>query len=216
MYSAKMSNILPKRRGLIFVLSSPSGAGKTSIARALRQSDANIALSVSVTTRPKRPGEVDGKDYRFVSLETFEHMVSEGKFLEHATVFGNRYGTPKDAVEQALSSGHDMLFDIDWQGVQQLDQTGRRDLVSVFILPPSMQALEHRLRTRAQDPEDVVQRRMQEASSELSHWAEYDYAIVNDVLDDTVESVKKILEVERLKRHRQLTIADFVSTLRTS
>ena len=169
-----------------------------------------------MTTRPKRPGEINGKDYTFVSLETFKRMVSEGKFLEHATVFGNRYGTPKDAVEHALSSGHDMLFDIDWQGVQQLDHTGRRDLVSVFILPPSIEALEHRLRTRAQDPEDVVQRRMKEASSELSHWAEYDYAIVNDVLDETVKTVKKILEVERLKRHRQLTIADFVSTLRAS
>lgn len=191
-----------ERRGLMLVLSSPSGAGKTSISRALLEGDADIALSVSVTTRPPRPGEVDGRDYTFIDATAFERLAAEDRLLEHAQVFGNRYGTPRDAVERALSQGRDMLFDVDWQGARQLRDNARADVASVFILPPTMTALEDRLRRRAQDAEDVVQRRMAEARSEMSHWDEYDYVVVNHDLDDSVATVRAILAFERVRRRR--------------
>ncbi|MBX9633890.1 MAG: guanylate kinase, partial [Magnetospirillum sp.] len=163
------------RRGLMLVLSSPSGAGKSTIARALLEQDAHIAMSVSCTTRQPRPGEVDGKDYHFVTVEKFQQMVEAGQFLEHARVFDNYYGTPRGPVEDALASGRDVLFDIDWQGTQQLGQNARADLVTVFILPPSVEELERRLHTRAQDSAEVVAKRMAKAGDEMSHWFEYDY-----------------------------------------
>jgi guanylate kinase len=168
-----------RRRGLMLVLSSPSGAGKTTISRHLLPADDHIDLSVSATTRPKRPNEIDGVDYHFVDQETFDAMVAGDEFLEHAHVFGHSYGTPRAAVEEALEAGDDVLFDIDWQGTQQLAEKAANDLVRIFILPPSTGELERRLRSRAQDPEEVVQGRMAKAADEMSHWAEYDYIIVN-------------------------------------
>ncbi|HVY12919.1 MAG TPA: guanylate kinase [Alphaproteobacteria bacterium] len=198
------------RRGLMLVLSSPSGAGKTTIARAILQSDDNTTMSVSCTTRKKRPGEVAGVDYHFIEAEKFNLMVNRGEFLEHATVFGNMYGTPRDPVEKTLGVGGDVLFDIDWQGTQQLAEKAREDLVSVFILPPSAQELERRLIARAQDDKSEIQRRMQKASDEMSHWAEYDYVIVNHDITESVNKVKGILQSERLRRRRQVGLADFV------
>lgn len=198
------------RRGLMFVLSSPSGAGKSTLSRLLLADDSNIVMSVSATTRPPRPGETDGKDYYFVDQSRFDAMVQEDAFLEWAHVFSNRYGTPRGPVETALALGRDVLFDIDWQGTQQIAQKAQGDLVRVFILPPSMAALEHRLRSRAQDSEDVIQGRMARAADEISHWAEYDYVLVNDDLERCLSQVKTILAAERLKRARQTGLVEFV------
>ena len=197
----------------MLVLSSPSGAGKTSISRALLARDGNLSLSVSATTRPQRQGETDGKDYHFVATEDFEALIVADELLEHARVFGHLYGTPKAPVEAALSSGRDVLFDVDWQGTQQLAERARDDLVSVFILPPSTEELEQRLRSRARDPEDVVQSRMAKAADEMSHWAEYDYVIVNRDFEDSIVEVQAILAAERLRRERQVGLGAFVKTL---
>ena len=202
------------RRGLMLVLSSPSGAGKTTISRALLDRDDNLSLSISATTRPKRPGEVSGRDYQFVDPAEFNLMVNRRELLEHAKVFGHYYGTPRVPVEAALNDGRDVLFDIDWQGTQQLAQSARDDLVSVFILPPSMDELERRIRARAQDTEEVVLARMGKASDEMSHWAEYDYIIVNQDFEDSVRNVEAILTAERLRRTRQVGLTDFVKRLR--
>ena len=202
-----------KRRGLMLVLSSPSGAGKTTLSRRLLESDSNIAMSVSATTRTKRPDEVDGRDYFFVSDEKFQLMAKAGEFLEHAVVFGHHYGTPRKPVLEALAQGRDVLFDIDWQGTQQLRQQVREDVVTVFVLPPSREELERRLHTRAQDSAEVVARRMAKANDEISHWAEYDYVIVNDDIDRAHACVETILAAERLKRARQPGIPAFVETL---
>ena len=202
------------RRGLMLVLSSPSGAGKTTISRALLKGDRNLTMSVSVTTRRKRPGEVEGQDYFFIDPTEFNLMVNRGELLEYAKVFGNYYGTPKGPVEQALTDGRDVLFDIDWQGTQQLKASARADLVSVFILPPSTAELEKRLRTRAQDSAKVVAERMAKAADEMSHWAEYDYIIVNRDVNESVVRVEAILAAERLRRDRQVGLSDFVKGLR--
>jgi guanylate kinase len=202
-----------KRRGLMLVLSSPSGAGKTTISRRLLAQEDNLALSISATTRPPREGERNGVDYQFVDHATFERMVEEDAFLEHARVFGNLYGTPRAPVEQALQDGRDVLFDIDWQGTQQLRESARDDLVSVFILPPSTDELERRLRERAQDPEDVVRQRMAKATDEMSHWAEYDYIVVNEHVERSVGKVTAILQAERLRRDRQTGLRSFVDRL---
>ena len=203
-----------ERRGLMFVLSSPSGAGKTTISRSLLERDDNISLSVSVTTRPKRPGEIDGKDYFFVDPTEFNLMLNRQELLEHAKVFGHYYGTPKRAVQDALSAGRDVLFDIDWQGEQQLKQAAGNDLASVFILPPSTEELARRLQQRAQDPAEVVAARMARAPDEISHWPEYDYIIVNNEIEESVAKVQAILVAERLKRERQVGLTDFVKRLR--
>ncbi|MBA2590121.1 MAG: guanylate kinase [Alphaproteobacteria bacterium] len=208
-----MSNDQIARRGLMLVLSSPSGAGKTTLSRRLLDSDGNIQLSVSATTRPMRPGEEHGKDYHFLSSEEFDTWRAEGKFLEHATVFGNRYGTPSHLVNDVLSAGRDVLFDIDWQGTQQLKEKKRDDLVSVFILPPSHDELERRLRTRAQDSEETVAGRMAKAADEISHWPEYDYVIVNTDIEKALADIQAILNAERLKRSRQSGISGFVGKL---
>jgi guanylate kinase len=202
------------RRGLMLVLSSPSGAGKTTISRMLLERDSNLRMSISVTTRSRRPGEVEGRDYYFIDHPTFERMVQDGALLEHALVFGNRYGTPRAAVERMLGEGRDVLFDIDWQGTQQLEEKARNDLVSVFVLPPSTAELERRLRARAADSEDEVRRRMSKASDEMSHWAEYDYVIVNRSLEHSVAKAQAILTAERLKRERQSGLSEFVRDLR--
>lgn len=203
-----------KRRGLMLVLSSPSGAGKTTISREILKREPAMTLSISATTRQPRPGEVEGKDYFFVTAERFSQMVGEDAFLEHARVFENRYGTPRAPVEAALSEGRDVLFDIDWQGTQQLRESARDDLVSVFILPPSMASLEERLRSRAQDSEEVVQQRMAKAADEMSHWPEYDYIVVNRDIEESVAKVTAILNAERLRRDRQSGLRAFVESLR--
>lgn len=203
-----------KRRGILLVLSSPSGAGKTTITRRLVAQDRKLKMSVSVTTRPRRPREVDGKHYHFISRATFDAMVAAGELLEHAVVFGNCYGTPRAPVLRALAAGTDIISDVDWQGTQQLAANVRDDLVSVFILPPSMAALKRRLQTRAQDSREVVLARMAKSADEMSHWAEYDYVIVNRDLDDSVHRVQAILDAERKRRTRQIGLADFVNRLR--
>ncbi len=203
-----------RRRGLMLVLSSPSGAGKTTISRALLARDPAITMSVSATTRPKRPGEVAGQDYRFVDPTEFHLMVNRGELLEYAKVFDFYYGSPRAPVEAALSAGRDVLFDIDWQGTQQLVESARVDLVSVFILPPSTPELERRLKSRAQDSDEVVARRMQEAADELSHYPEYDYIVLNRDMDQSVAEVQAILIAERLRRERQRGLGEFVKALR--
>ena len=202
-----------ERRGLMFVLSSPSGAGKSTLARMLIEKMPGLSMSVSVTTRPMRPGEVDGEHYHFIDKARFDAMVKDGGLLEHATVFDNSYGTPRKPVEDALSSGRDVLFDIDWQGTQQLREKARVDVVSVFILPPTAGDLERRLHTRAQDSDEVIAGRMSRASHELSHWAEYDYVVVNSDLNEAYAQVVTILKAERLKRERQPGLSAFVRDL---
>ncbi len=197
----------------MLVLSSPSGAGKSTLSRRLLESDTKIAMSVSATTRPKRAGEIEGDDYFFVTAKQFEDMVREGAFLEHATVFGNRYGTPKAAVEKMLAQGRDVLFDIDWQGAQQLAQKAKDDLVRVFILPPSREELERRLSERAQDSPAVVAIRMAEADNEISRWSEYDYVIINDDVQKAQAQLEAIVAAERLNRQRQTGLVDFVRRL---
>jgi len=201
------------RRGLMLVLSSPSGAGKSTLSRRLLQSDPQVAMSVSVTTRAKRPNEVEGKDYFFVTRERFESMVKDDAFLEHATVFNHLYGTPKAAVDEILADGRDVLFDIDWQGAQQLSQKAKDDLVRVFILPPSRAELERRLSERAQDSAEVVAARMAQADNEISRWSEYDYVIINDDVEKAERELKAIVAAERLNRQRQTGLVDFVRTL---
>lgn len=202
------------RRGLMLVLSSPSGAGKTTLARGLLKADNSIAMSVSVTTRKPRPGEQDGKDYHFVDTQGFGEMRNRGDLLEHAKVFDNYYGTPKAPVEAALQEGRDVLFDIDWQGTQQLQEAAADDLVKVFILPPTAAELEKRLNSRAQDSAETVAARMAKASDEISHYPEYDYIIVNQDAEASLAQLNSILTAERLKRGRQTGLSDFVTTLR--
>jgi guanylate kinase len=202
-----------ERRGLMFVLSSPSGAGKTTLSRLLMERMGGLRMSVSATTRPKRPGEVEGRDYMFVDHARFEEMVKRQELLEWATVFDNRYGTPRAPVEAALSAGQDVLFDIDWQGTQQLREKARADVVSVFILPPSAADLEKRLHSRAQDSADVIRARMSRASHEMSHWAEYDYILINHEIDAAFAEVQSILKAERLKRERRTGLTTFVREL---
>jgi guanylate kinase len=201
------------RRGLMLVLSSPSGAGKTTLSRKLLESDPGVELSISVTTRKQRPGEVDGRDYHFIDATRFDAMVEAGELLEWAQVFGNRYGTPRAAMEAALARGRDVLFDIDWQGTQQLQEKSGRDLVSIFVLPPSIPDLERRLRTRAQDSDEVIHARMAKAADEMSHWAEYDYVVINTDIDHAFAEVQSILAAERLKRERQTGLSEFVRRL---
>ena len=206
--------LLPvKRRGLLFILSSPSGAGKTTISRALLERDSQLAMSVSVTTRTPRPGEVDGKDYHFISTSEFDRMVEDQELLEYAKVFRNNYGTPLRPVEEALANSQDIIFDIDWQGTQQLKQKLVNDLVTVFILPPTRSALETRLRARQQDPDDVIRERMKRASNEISHYSEYDYVIINHDLERSIAQAQAILEAECCKRRRLTDLTDFVRTL---
>ncbi len=201
------------RRGLMLVLSSPSGAGKTTLSRRLLAEDDGVALSVSVTTRKMRPGEVEGRDYFFTDRERFNAMVENGELLEYAEVFDNGYGTPAKPVMDALAQGRDVLFDIDWQGTQQLREKVRTDLVSVFVLPPSIPELERRLKARAQDDYETILQRMAKAGDEMSHWAEYDYVIINHAIEQAFADVKAILAAERLKRERQPGLSDFVRGL---
>lgn len=201
------------RRGVLFILSSPSGAGKTTISKKLLAGDPDIALSVSATTRPMRPGERDGVDYHFVDTPTFKQMAADGEFLEWAHVFGNRYGTPRKQVEGLLSAGKDVLFDIDWQGAQQLYQEAGPDVVRVFILPPTMAELERRLRSRGTDSDEVIAARMARAANEISHWDGYDYVLVNDDVESCFDQVRAILRAERLKRRRQIGLIGFARDL---
>jgi guanylate kinase len=202
-----------RRRGILFVVSSPSGAGKSTISRRLLVEDAGLTMSVSATTRPMRPGEVDGRDYHFVDVATFKAMVANHEFLEWAHVFGHRYGTPRAPVEAALASGRDVLFDIDWQGAQQLYQEAGPDVVRVFILPPTMDELERRLRARGTDSDEVIAARMERAANEISHWDGYDYVLINDDVDRCFDEVKAILRAERLKRRRQVGLIGFARDL---
>ncbi len=203
-----------RRRGLMLVLSSPSGAGKTSISRRVLELEPEVTMSVSVTTRPRRPGERDGIDYHFVDEARFRAMVEAGELLEHAFVYGHHYGTPRAAVEAALAQGRDVLFDIDWQGAQQLRERAADDVVGVFILAPSLEALAERLRGRAQDSEEVVRYRLARVASDVTHWAEYEYVIINEELEASVASVRAILAAERLKRRRQPYLSEFVQRFR--
>jgi guanylate kinase len=203
------------RRGLMLVLSSPSGAGKTTLSRLLLQSDRKVELSISVTTRPRRRGEVNGRDYHFIDRARFDDMVARGELLEWAEVFGHRYGTPRQPAIKALQAGRDVLFDIDWQGTQQLREKARTDLVSVFILPPTVKELERRLKRRAQDSKSVIGSRMAKAAGEMSHWPEYDYVIVNRDKRQAFAELRSILAAERLKRERQIGLSDFVRRLQT-
>ncbi|MEM7121872.1 MAG: guanylate kinase [Pseudomonadota bacterium] len=209
-----MNGSLVQRRGLLLVLSSPSGAGKSTIATTLLDSEDNLVLSVSATTRPKRPGEEDGTHYHFTDADAFAVMVERNELLEHALVFGHRYGTPRAPVEAALERGQDILFDVDWQGAQQLRDRMPADLVQVFVLPPSASELHDRLRSRASDPEDVVLHRMSRASDEMSHWDSYDYVVINQHLETSVEAVRDILRAERLRRERQIGLGAFINDMR--
>ncbi|MFC1673758.1 guanylate kinase [Pseudomonadota bacterium] len=197
----------------MLVMSSPSGAGKTTITRALLERDGNLSMSVSATTREPRPGEVDGQDYFFIEKDKFEQMVEDGEFLEHAKVFDNYYGTPRGPVEEALSAGKDVLFDVDWQGARDLRHAARDDQASIFILPPSHEELERRLYTRAQDSEEVVKKRMSKAASEMSHWGEYDYIVINIDIEKSVAEVEAVLTAERLTRTRQTGLPAFVQLM---
>jgi guanylate kinase len=201
------------RRGVMLVLSSPSGAGKTTLSRKLLESDSEITLSISVTTRPRRTDEIDGRDYHFIDAARFEAMRRGGELLEWATVFDNAYGTPRRPVEEAIAAGRDVLFDIDWQGTQQLREKARSDLVSVFVLPPSVEELERRLHSRALDTHAVIAGRMAKAVDEMSHWAEYDYVIVNRDLERAFAKVQAILAAERVRRGRQTGLTEFVRGL---
>lgn len=213
------TSVETSRRGLMFILSSPSGAGKTTLSRALLERYNNagkhesLTMSISVTTRKPRPGEVQGRDYFFVSHEEFLNMASAEDLLEHARVFDYHYGTPADFVNKHIENGTDVLFDIDWQGTRQLTEKARNEVVSIFILPPSMTELERRLRTRAQDSDDTVAKRMSKAASEISHWQEYDYVLVNHDFEQTLEKIDTILKAERLKRVRQHGLPDFIAKL---
>lgn len=202
------------RRGLMFVLSSPSGAGKSTLARKLLEADENMSLSVSATTRAPRPSEVDGREYKFLAKEQFEAMADRGEFLEHAMVFGNHYGTPRAPVEAMLIQGRDVLFDVDWQGARALRAAEPLDVVGIFILPPSMAELERRLHARAEDSEEVIKQRMARSLNEISHWEEYDYVLVNTLLEQTLVQIRQILAAERLKRHRQMWLALHVERLK--
>jgi guanylate kinase len=201
------------RRGVLFALSSPSGAGKTTISKKMLASDPDIALSISATTRPMRPGERDGVDYHFVDVETFKQMAADGEFLEWAHVFGHRYGTPRARVDELLDAGKDVLFDIDWQGAQQLYQEAGPDVVRVFVLPPTMEELERRLRSRNTDSDEVIAARMARAANEISHWDGYDYVLINDQVDECYGEVMAILRAERLKRRRQIGLIGFARDL---
>ena len=212
-----LDRLIPgRRRGLMLVMSSPSGAGKTSISRAVMGEEPELAMSISVTTRPRRPAEVDGRDYHFITTERFKAMVEQGELLEHATVYGNAYGTPKGPVEAALAEGRDVLFDIDWQGAQQLREAAGDDMVGVFILPPSTAELAARLRTRAQDSEDTVRYRLAQIANDVTHWPEYDYVLINQDLANSVAAVRAILAAERLRRVRQPGLGEFVRQFRGS
>jgi guanylate kinase len=200
--SASRSPVAIRRRGFLLVLSSPSGAGKTTITRLLLERDPTLSLSVSVTTRPRRPSEIDGRDYHFIDQAEFERMVAHGELLEHAIVFGHSYGTPRAPIETAIAAGGDIVTDIDWQGTQQLRKSVSQDLVTIFVLPPSLAALEARLRTRAQDSDEVVAARMAKSQEEMSHWTEYDYVIVNDDLQNSIAQAEAIVMAERVKRSR--------------
>ncbi|MEP6982084.1 MAG: guanylate kinase [Sphingomicrobium sp.] len=202
-----------QRRGLLIVLSSPSGAGKTTISRMLLESDGDIMMSISATTRPMRPGEAEGVDYHFVDDPAFDRMVEDGDFAEWAYVFDHRYGSPKEPIKEALKVGHDILFDIDWQGTQQLRGAFGTDLVRIFVLPPSMQELERRLRSRGTDSEDVIESRMRRAASEIGHWGEYDYVLINEDMDACLDEVRTIIDAERLRRDRRPYLFDFVRRL---
>lgn len=202
-----------KLRGLVLILSSPSGAGKTTLSRKLLEDDPSTELSISMTTRIPRPGEVEGKDYFFVSEKDFQKKAEEDGFLEYAEVFGNFYGTPKEDVQKALVEGKDVLLDIDWQGTQQIIQKKHSDVVSIFILPPTISALRKRLKSRGQDTDPQIEERMKTAHGELSHWAEYTYVLINNGFDETLKEIKLILEVERKKRIRQSGLVDFVKDL---
>ena len=204
-----------RRRGLMLVLSSPSGAGKTSIAHRLLELEPELQLSISVTTRPRRPSETDGIDYHFIDPGAYAAMIAGGDLLEHAEVYGHGYGTPRAAVEHALAAGRDVLFDIDWQGAQQLREVARDDMVAVFILPPSTAELERRLRRRAEDAETVVRARLAQVAADVTHWAEYDYVLINDDLDHSIARVRAVLAAERLRRQRQPGLTDFVSQFRS-
>jgi guanylate kinase len=201
------------RRGLMLVLSSPSGAGKTTLSRRLLEYDPNVELSISVTTRKKRPSEMAGRDYRFIDRRQFDELVEKGELLEWAEVFDNYYGTPKKPVMEALAAGRDVLFDIDWQGTEQLRKAAPNDMVSIFVLPPSIPELERRLHTRAQDDYETIHRRMAKAANELSHWADYDYVVINHDIEQAFADVTAILGAERLKRERQPGLSDFVRGL---
>ncbi len=203
-----------KRRGLMLVISSPSGAGKTTISRALLKRDGNIKMSVSVTTRPMRPGEVEGRDYRFIDKTEFNLMINRSELLEHAKVFEHYYGSPREQILEALEGGNDVLFDIDWQGTQQLAENAREDLVSIFILPPSTQELERRLIERRQDSPDVVSSRMGQASSEMSHYREYDYVLINRKVEESVANIQAILAAERIRLNRLVGLGEFIKGLR--
>ena len=211
--SSSQADATVARRGVMLVLSSPSGAGKTTLSRRLLDMDPSVELSVSVTTRPKRSAEIEGRDYHFIDRARFDGMVENGELLEWAEVFDHCYGTPRTPVQTALSAGRDVLFDIDWQGTQQLRERARSDLVSVFVLPPSVAELERRLKARALDTDDVIHRRMTKAADEMSHWAEYDYVVINHDLDRAFGEVRAILAAERLKRERQTGLSGFVRAL---
>ncbi|WP_298918751.1 guanylate kinase [uncultured Algimonas sp.] len=208
-----LDHLKEQRRGLMIVLSSPSGAGKTTMTRRLLAQDSQIAMSVSVTTRPPRPGERDGEDYYFITKDAFAELEADGQLLEHARVFDNYYGTPRGPVEDALADGKDIVFDIDWQGAQQLTEAAADDLVKIFILPPNMRELEQRLRTRAQDSDDVIAKRMSKSENEISHWAEYDYVLVNENIDRAMGELLSIVTAERMRRKRQPWLSGFVKRL---